>query len=171
MMARDFLVLCSRETLRKEEIERLHWIHWEKWFTSLPPAIHTVRRARLWIQCNVDQTEMTLDSLVVMLRDIHKTECADPRDRVFGLLGVIEKSERARLGIEANYEKTEKEIFCDIWVYLRKLPKWESDSLEMSNVLTILMFSLRLESDREIWPPGYKANELQVFSTPGNDFY
>ncbi|CAG8980665.1 hypothetical protein HYALB_00012993 [Hymenoscyphus albidus] len=45
------------------------------------------------------------------------SECMDPRDRVYGLLGVSEditNLEEAQVAIEVDYEKTLLEVYCDV---------------------------------------------------------
>lgn len=49
----------------------------------------------------------------------------EPRDKVFGVLGLLERSKRATLGfLEADYEKSVGKILCDVLCYMKDNPEW-----------------------------------------------
>jgi hypothetical protein len=71
--------------------------------------------------------------LISLIKDWCIQECGDPRDRIFGVLGLGNFEDR----IIANYNKTPEEVFDDVW---RALHKFES-RLEGQRILPILTYS------------------------------
>jgi hypothetical protein len=107
VLASTILVLCGSTSYSREKIERLTSLRHkcrEIESLSLSPAVWTMCRIEDWN--NQEANANTLDNLLYLWPSIVSTECIDPLDRVFGLLGIVSQSPRGRLGIEVNYEKT-----------------------------------------------------------------
>lgn len=145
ILATEIIVLCGGDSCTWEALKRLNsaieGAH-DHEVLKYAPASETVARVGVWAR--QDDTEKTLDNLMHLWTYLWQNDCADPRDRVFGLLGLVGNDQRARLGIEANYEKTRTEIFCDIWTYIVKLPEWKT---KFFRVLGTLLASLELKGE------------------------
>lgn len=137
VLARKFVVLCGAFSRTGEDVLRLTLLDYRYNGT---PAISTLRRIKAWYR---EERNRTLDNLLLKWNDIDQTNCSDPRDRVFGLLGIVEQSERGRLGLEADYGKNAEEIWCDARDYMARLP--EEERYGLTETLLTMMYSLKLE--------------------------
>ncbi|RDI78815.1 hypothetical protein Vi05172_g11237 [Venturia inaequalis] len=124
VLARNILVLCGPETCKWKAFEVLADVEERE---KLPdifdlPAIRTIERRIAWHR--EGKPAKTLDYLL-LYGSPERLQCAEPRDKVFGLLGLLEHSPRAMLGVlEADYAKSATEIFCDILCYMKDKPEW-----------------------------------------------
>ncbi|RDL30409.1 uncharacterized protein BP5553_10287 [Venustampulla echinocandica] len=110
----------------------------------------------------LEAKKKTLDSFIVT-GGIDKAECTDPRDRVFGLLGLVDELGAKSLGItEADYEKSKEEIYCDVLRFLKHNP----DGLSMSSfwIAKPLAVMLRLTTKEDPRSNGFKL--LHAFFHP-----
>jgi Heterokaryon incompatibility protein (HET) len=129
VLAKSIYVLCGSEYQSWESLEKLASNMEDKdcmgLFSQEPhlpdsPAHKIITFRSRWN--TLDAKKKTLDSFIVTGR-IDKAECTDPRDKVFGLLGLVDELGVKSMGItEADYGKSEGEIYCDILRFLKRNP-------------------------------------------------
>lgn len=84
-----------------------------------------------------------LDHLIIQWTShgisIEQLGCADPRDRIYGLLGLVERSERGTLGLlRADYNKSAEEIFTTMFAYMRR----DSEILRWPTIARLVVLAL-----------------------------
>lgn len=139
LSATHLLVLCGDQICEWVSFESLVLTLKEE--LTFSPAYNLMRRKKEWTRREVN---LCFDgpSLVSLIKDWCIQECGDPRDRIFGLLGLGNFGDR----IIANYDKTPEEVFDDVW---RALHKFES-RLEGQRMLPILTSSFAVTLARAL---------------------
>jgi hypothetical protein len=70
---------------------------------------------------NVAETERKTLEYFIRNWQLEQLGCADPRDRVFGLLGLVEDLELGSLDIaKADYSKSKEDIYCHVLRFLER---------------------------------------------------
>jgi hypothetical protein len=123
VLASDILVLCGVETCDWEGLEYTANLC----LTGLQSKIHaapgniTIRRRSIWH--NSTGHAKTLDWVFQFWGSLADLHCGDSRDRIFGLLGLIEKSARGTLGLlEADYRQSRADILFRILLFMKDNP-------------------------------------------------
>lgn len=89
--------------------------------------------------------------------------CENPRDKVYGLLGIVKEKEKERL--EVDYTKSVQEVFVDVIKALRESKMDQPDILSCRWRLVTLARQMNLGStDRDL--TGLRAMLQDVFSSP-----
>ncbi|KAE8444850.1 hypothetical protein EG329_014205 [Mollisiaceae sp. DMI_Dod_QoI] len=115
-LAQDLIVTVGGESISGKELD-LIMIAFESWpvFDNFAFQLFLARQASLAASLIVKGPGgMTLCDWILRCRD---SECSDPRDRVYGMLGISEdlvKLEDSQLAIEADYDKSFLELYCEV---------------------------------------------------------
>jgi hypothetical protein len=84
---------------------------------------------------NTTETERKTLEYFIRNRQLEQLGCADPRDRVFGLLGLVEELETGSMGIvKADYPKSKEDIYCHVLCFLKR----RADFLLATSNLTLM---------------------------------
>jgi hypothetical protein len=65
---------------------------------------------KAYFPCTANPT----DTLVDLLNWTRQSKCADPRDKIFALLGMVDGGSQDDLGIVADYINSTVEVYCNV---------------------------------------------------------
>jgi hypothetical protein len=107
------------------------------------PGFATIDRRRRWL--NLPQAYKSFENLLRQWGSIEEAQCADPRDRIFGLLGIIGNSdEQSSPFIEADYDKSAEEVYAEIALKLQESLGWQRRPAKLIQVLAAVRRMLEL---------------------------
>jgi hypothetical protein len=107
------------------------------------PGLATIDRRRRWL--DLPQEYKNFENLLRQWGSIEEAQCADPRDRIFGLLGIIGSSdEQSSPFIEADYGKSTEEVYTEIALKLQDDPDWCRRPAKLDQILTAVRRMLEL---------------------------
>jgi hypothetical protein len=146
MLAKDIILLCG-QTLRT-------WLEFEKilsragyWtgvgIARLPGCVAFYRRHAY---ADITSDFRTFRNISNFLGAVDELECVDPRDKVFGLLGLLAKSDTAALGVlEADYSMSREDLLLGMLEYMRTSKEWAQNQGGLpANPRDVPIIALRL---------------------------
>ncbi|KAI4137257.1 MAG: hypothetical protein LQ341_005222, partial [Variospora aurantia] len=102
-------MICGHSTISWEQFRKAILSLYRRRKPDRVPDLHrTVTRA--WQICNLNDQP----SLRTILRRTKDAKCSDQRDRIYGVLNLVQENQR--LGIQPDYTKTTLEVFRDMMV-------------------------------------------------------
>ena len=102
-----------------------------------------------FLLCRWEDTITELDDLETLLRNFSANLCSDPRDKVYGLLGILSNSE----GLVPDYSKTVMEVFEDASAYLFMIFISKAGAKAPQRRLDIIDSAMRLGEKMDLIKP------------------
>lgn len=102
------------------------------------------------------------------LEDFISCECADRRDRIYGLLGVLNDRQKADFAISPDYSKPVAELYLDIWIMWLRSILYEPTSLNAATwFLEVKRYASRLRKRLQL--NGYHDEKIAEIVTKNID--
>lgn len=115
VLARCIILLCGEYVISWSTFSILRVVPGHLTYRQFYNAITALDRRHQW----KGQPERLED--LVLHWDLDKLQCTDPRDRVYGLFALLDKSEEGTIGLlEVDYRKTAEEVYSVIFSYMQK---------------------------------------------------
>ncbi|EPE27041.1 hypothetical protein GLAREA_02955 [Glarea lozoyensis ATCC 20868] len=112
VLAQDLLLVCGSHALMLTSLTTFIWVSGlPSWFSghsiiTFPSSVYSLFEARRGRKAGVKF------SLPNLLRDFSAMECENPRDKVYGLLGLCD----GNVQIDIDYDKPSDELFRDLFL-------------------------------------------------------
>jgi hypothetical protein len=97
---------------------------------------------------NGNELSSAIDSDMVF-RFFGHTKCSDPRDRIYGLLGIMNPVEMRIFSIYPNYSQSKSMLFVELWNRRRQMEAAYPVNCSSSDYIIDLVFLLELNNDDE----------------------
>ncbi|KAL8727022.1 MAG: hypothetical protein Q9166_006320 [cf. Caloplaca sp. 2 TL-2023] len=102
-------IICGQKVMAWEDFRKAILSLWRRRKPDRIEGLHKVL-SRAWKICNLDDQP----SLRTILRRTKGAQCSDQRDRIYGVLNLV--NEQERLGLQPDYNKSVVEVFRDLMV-------------------------------------------------------
>jgi len=113
ILVKEILLLCGSETCKWEELDNVPASCVEDHGLAASPCILAIKRRMAWRE--MPASDRGLYFLLGAFDSPQRIQCTDPRDRVFGLLGLTDGSEKGTMGLlHADYRMSKKRIFFSV---------------------------------------------------------
>ncbi|KAH8634294.1 hypothetical protein IG631_09694 [Alternaria alternata] len=124
LLAKDVKIWCGADSVDPEKIKWLVYVEFKERHLAESCAIQLLQRRKVR---NVHAEQLSLKR---HLDDFGiRMKCADVRDRVYGLLALINKEERKKLGIRPDYSLSPLGLFLNLISALRESGSYEPNEL------------------------------------------
>ncbi|CAI9633393.1 unnamed protein product [Alternaria burnsii] len=124
LLAKDVIIWCGADSFDPEKIKWLVYVEFKERHLAESCAIQLLQGRKVR---NVHAEQLSLKR---HLDDFGiRMKCADVRDRVYGLLALINKEERKKLGIRPDYSLSPLGLFLNLISALRESGSYEPDEL------------------------------------------
>lgn len=139
LLAKGVDIWCGTDSVDPEKIK------WLVWLFNIP--YHAGTCAVRLLQAREVRNVLTEQlSLKEHLDDFGiRMMCADVRDRVYGLLALINEKEREKLGIRPDYALSPEKLYLQLYIALHRSRLYSPDELE--DYVETLRLALGLTSD------------------------
>jgi hypothetical protein len=181
MLAKDIILLCDRTLCTwlefGEILRRAGYWTGVGITTRLPACVAFYRRHAY---ADISSDFRTFRNISNFLGPVGELECVDPRDRVFGLLGLLAKSDTATLGaLEADYSMSREDLLLGMLEYMRTSKEWAQNQgglpanprdvpIMALRLLAMLIRMLELHTDAKFCNKAV-AQFMEVFCCPKKD--
>lgn len=140
LLAKDVKIWCGADSVDPEKIKWLVYVEFKERHLAESCAIQLLQGRKVR---NVHAEQLSLKR---HLDDFGiRMKCADVRDRVYGLLALINKEERKKLGIRPDYSLSPEKLYLQLCIALQRSRLYSPDELE--DYVETLRLALGLTSD------------------------